>query len=222
MSDAWKMKLVEEVNDLKGQRRRLIQELSKAHVLFQVASARFAGYALSVNSADPRNDEILEPINEGIQLTEECYKHMPERKLCECSAPAIRTVTVVDENWYKCPRCGGYISRPCNCGAKPEHTGDGIYAKWHAQDCPKFDGDHPERCENPEEDGYHRLEDDMSTEMLARVTANRESDGLVEAIKRVIIDKELTPDVCEDSGEAEWCEGEARKLAEAIAEIVRK
>ena len=36
----------------------------------------------------------------------------------------------------------------CTCGAKPEHMGWGSYGKWHSQDCPKFDGDHPEICDN--------------------------------------------------------------------------
>jgi len=34
----------------------------------------------------------------------------------------------------------------CICNAKPEHMGDGRYGKWHGQDCPMFDGDHPEIC----------------------------------------------------------------------------
>ena len=38
----------------------------------------------------------------------------------------------------------------------------------------------------------------------------------VEDIRRIIIDKELVPKVCEDSGQAEWTVGESKKLAEAI------
>jgi len=38
----------------------------------------------------------------------------------------------------------------------------------------------------------------------------------VEDIRRIIIDKELVPRVCEDSGQAEWTVGESKKLAEAI------
>lgn len=46
-----------------------------------------------------------------------------------------------------------------------------------------------------------------------------DKDWLVE----LIIDKELTPSVCEDSGQAEWCLGEAQKLASAIrAEIGKR
>ena len=41
---------------------------------------------------------------------------------------------------------------------------------------------------------------------------------LVEAIKNVITREELTPSVCCDSGQAEWNEGEAIKLAEAIVQ----
>ncbi len=74
MSEEWKTKLVEEISDLKAQRRQLINRLAECHVLFKVAGARFAGYALSVNCADPRNDEILESITEGEELTEEFYR----------------------------------------------------------------------------------------------------------------------------------------------------
>ena len=35
----------------------------------------------------------------------------------------------------------------CNCGTDPQHMGDGVYGKFHSQDCPMFDGDHPEICE---------------------------------------------------------------------------
>ena len=38
----------------------------------------------------------------------------------------------------------------------------------------------------------------------------------VEDIRRIIIDEELMPRVCEDSGQAEWTVGESKKLAEAI------
>ena len=38
----------------------------------------------------------------------------------------------------------------------------------------------------------------------------------VESIKRIVIDKELMPSVCEDSGQAEWSDGESEKLAKAI------
>ena len=37
-----------------------------------------------------------------------------------------------------------------------------------------------------------------------------------EEIRRIIIDKELVPDVCVDSGQVEWSVGESRKLAHAI------
>lgn len=35
----------------------------------------------------------------------------------------------------------------CTCNAKPEHMGEGRYGKWHDYNCPMFDGDHPEICE---------------------------------------------------------------------------
>jgi len=38
----------------------------------------------------------------------------------------------------------------------------------------------------------------------------------VEQVTRIIINKEMMPAVCEDSGQAEWSTGEAQKLAEAI------
>jgi len=38
----------------------------------------------------------------------------------------------------------------------------------------------------------------------------------IEDIRRVIIDKELMPAVCEDSEQAEWTVGESRALATAI------
>ena len=38
----------------------------------------------------------------------------------------------------------------------------------------------------------------------------------VEEIRRIIIEKELQPAVCLDSGEAEWTVGESKKLATAI------
>ena len=44
----------------------------------------------------------------------------------------------------------------------------------------------------------------------------------VGVIERVIIDKELVPEVCEDSGQCEWSVGEARKLATAIVEAMTK
>lgn len=42
----------------------------------------------------------------------------------------------------------------------------------------------------------------------------------VEEIKGVIVQKELIPRVCKDSGQAEWSEGEARKLATAVQELI--
>jgi len=42
----------------------------------------------------------------------------------------------------------------------------------------------------------------------------------VEAIKRTIIDKELTPTVADDSGQAEWTDREAEELAEAIVKTL--
>ncbi len=38
----------------------------------------------------------------------------------------------------------------------------------------------------------------------------------VEKVRRIIINKELVPTVCEDSRQAEWTVGESRKLAQAI------
>ena len=49
---------------------------------------------------------------------------------------------------------------------------------------------------------------------------NCRRDEVVEAVKRTIVDKELTPTVCEDSGQAEWTDGEAQKLAEAIVKAI--
>ena len=37
-----------------------------------------------------------------------------------------------------------------------------------------------------------------------------------EEIRRIIIDEELMPKVCADSGQAEWTVGESRKLAQVI------
>jgi len=45
---------------------------------------------------------------------------------------------------------------------------------------------------------------------------NSRRDEVIEAVKRTIIDKELTPTVAIDSNEAEWTDGEAQTLAEAI------
>jgi len=42
----------------------------------------------------------------------------------------------------------------------------------------------------------------------------------VEKLVRIIIDKELTPTVCEDSGQVEWSIGEATKLATALHEYL--
>ena len=44
----------------------------------------------------------------------------------------------------------------------------------------------------------------------------------VEKIRKIIIDKELMPKVCEDSGQAEWTVGESQKLAEAIVDRIFK
>ncbi len=38
----------------------------------------------------------------------------------------------------------------------------------------------------------------------------------IEEIRLIIVNKELTPTVCEDSGQAEWTVGESLKLAKAI------
>jgi len=46
---------------------------------------------------------------------------------------------------------------------------------------------------------------------------NSKPSEILDAIKRTIIDKELIPTVALDSGRAEWTDGEAQKLAEAIA-----
>ena len=34
-------------------------------------------------------------------------------KLCDCKVGdhSIRTVTIIDDNWYECPRCDGRIAR---------------------------------------------------------------------------------------------------------------
>ena len=42
---------------------------------------------------------------------------MAKRELCECKG-SIRTVVIEDENWYKCPRCGGGIKRPAEIKAQ--------------------------------------------------------------------------------------------------------
>ena len=42
-----------------------------------------------------------------------------------------------------------------------------------------------------------------------------------ERIRRIIIDKELVPTVCEDSGQAEWTVGESNKLAQAIVDYMK-
>jgi len=36
------------------------------------------------------------------------------KKLCDCKTGkhVIRTLIVVDDAWYRCPRCGGFIKRP--------------------------------------------------------------------------------------------------------------
>jgi len=38
------------------------------------------------------------------------------RKLCDCRTGdhSVRTLLVVDDDWFKCPRCGGFIKRPKN------------------------------------------------------------------------------------------------------------
>ena len=46
--------------------------------------------------------------------------------------------------------------------------------------------------------------------------------NIIDAIRSVIIDKELMPTVCEDSLQAEWTVGESRNLAEAIAAMLNK
>ena len=51
-------------------------------------------------------------------------------------------------------------------------------------------------------------------QLLSRVT--------VEGIRRIIIDKELMPAVCEDSGQAEWTVGESEHLATAIYNFIRR
>lgn len=43
-------------------------------------------------------------------------------------------------------------------------------------------------------------------------------ERLVEKLIRHIIDKEMIPSVCHDSGQAEWTTGEAKKLAEVLAQ----
>lgn len=48
-----------------------------------------------------------------------------------------------------CPRCHP-ANNKCRCGAKAEHMGDGYMGIWHSQDCPMFDGDHPEVVDRPE------------------------------------------------------------------------
>ena len=45
----------------------------------------------------------------------------------------------------------------CTCGAKSEHMGEGRYGKFHRQDCPMFDGDHPEIVPDPESRCSHRV-----------------------------------------------------------------
>jgi hypothetical protein len=67
--NSWKLKLVEEINDLKQQRRDLICELSQCHSLFRTADDRIAD--------GPRVEQLRTPIHAGLTLTEEYYKRMP-------------------------------------------------------------------------------------------------------------------------------------------------
>jgi len=43
---------------------------------------------------------------------------------------------------------------------------------------------------------------------------------VVKGIENIILNKELTPTVCEDSGLVEWSVGEAQKLAQAIYDSI--
>ncbi len=49
---------------------------------------------------------------------------------------------------------------------------------------------------------------------------NNRRDEMIDAIKKTIIDEELTPTVCKDSGTAEWSNGEAQALAAAIVKSI--
>jgi len=44
----------------------------------------------------------------------------------------------------------------------------------------------------------------------------------VEEIRQIIMDKELMPAICEDSGQAEWTVGESRKLAQALYDRITR
>ena len=53
---------------------------------------------------------------------------------------------------------------------------------------------------------------DLAHTIASRLRVDKES------VKRIIIDKEYIPTVYEDSGQAEWSNGEAEKLAKALAQ----
>lgn len=115
-------------------------------------------------------DEILEMLDEAKKLGATSEQLAPLFALClisrepvelsEKEIAKVKELSEIDdlskidqeleEESVICDGCGkgepSKTKEECICGAKLEHMGDGRYGKWHRQDCPMFDGDHPEIC----------------------------------------------------------------------------
>ena len=63
---------------------------------------------------------------------------------------------------------------------------------------------------------------DRNIEALQHLLQIAERAGDVEGIRRIIIDEELVPTVCEDSGQVEWTVGESRNLAQSLSKWLKE
>ena len=60
-----------------------------------------------------------------------------------------------------------------------------------------------------------------ANEEIKRLQLIAERAGDVEGIRSIIIDEELVPTVCEDSGQIEWRVGESRNLAQSLSKWLK-
>jgi hypothetical protein len=110
---------------------------------------------------------------------------------CQCEkCLAIKTIIAHAQATLDCPE--GWPEKRDTSGYTEGH---GYGSHSHAIDC-----------------GFNAALD-LCRQARAREIAERPR---VEDIKQIIINKELTPTVCNDSGRVEWSDREALKLAQAI------
>jgi len=106
---------------------------------------------------------------------------------------------------WKCSSCGknwSYSQKGCKCGCE---TAD------HMNKPKKKEYKNHNSIDNVYIDGWNESCDAHEAWLPS-----------IEELRQIIIDKDLTPSVAEDSGQVEWTVGESRKLAVAISKSMRR